>query len=128
MIEKLIQVRAGCGNLLLGIGPSTDGVFPPKKVALLEELGLWIFINHEAIYKVRPWHVMKEDNIWFTRAKDANTVYAFVTGKSFKYGERRTITVKSVRASDNTDVEVLGQNGRVLDMDGSQSKRYMDTG
>ncbi|MHC4123769.1 MAG: alpha-L-fucosidase [Planctomycetota bacterium] len=113
LIEKLIKTRAGGGNLLLGIGPDPDGVFPPDEVALLRELGLWTFVNHKAIYKVRPWHIMQEGNIWFTKAKDTDTVYAFVTGKPWPYGQRNTITIKSVRATDKTDVEILGQTGRI---------------
>jgi alpha-L-fucosidase len=38
------------GNLLLGIGPTQDGVVPPESAARLEELGRWISRHAEAVY------------------------------------------------------------------------------
>jgi len=77
---------------------------------------LWLFINGEAIYEIRPWHVIREGYIWFTKAKDADTVYAFVTGiYDWKKGARKNFTLKSVRATDKSEIELLGQSGRVLE-------------
>ena len=82
----------------------------------MRELALWLFINGEAIYEIRPWHVIREGDIWFTKAKDADTVYAFVTGiYDWKKGDRKSFTLKSIRATENSDIELLGQSGRVLE-------------
>ena len=116
LIEMLIEIRAKGGNLLLNVGPQPDGVIPFEQERRMRELALWLFINGEAIYEVRPWNVIREGNIWFTRARDADTVYAFVTGiYDWKKGDRKNFTLKSVRATDKTDIELLGQSGRVLE-------------
>jgi len=115
LIEMLIETRAKGGNLLLNVGPTPDGEIPFEQQRLLRELALWLFINREAIYNVRPWHVTNEANIWFTKARGRNAVYAFVTRVDWPKGHRRTVTVQSLRATEDTEIEILGQSGRVLE-------------
>jgi len=115
LIEMLIEIRAKGGNFLLNVGPTPDGEIPFEQERRIRELALWLFINGEAIYNIRPWHVIREGEIWFTRAKDANTVYAFITKIDWPKGERKTFTLKSVRATDTSKIEILGQSGRVLE-------------
>jgi alpha-L-fucosidase len=59
--------------------------------------------------------VTNEGNIWFTKQKDSNTVYAFVTRTPWKLGEAKTFVLKSIRAGKDTQVSVLGQSGKVLE-------------
>jgi len=115
LIEMLVETRAKGGNLLLNVGPHPEGEIPFEQERRLRELGLWVFVNHEAIYEVRPWVVTNEGNVWYTKAKGADTVYAIVTGAPWEYGRPVTITLKGVRATERTDIEVLGQSGRVLE-------------
>ena len=116
LIEMLIEIRAKGGNLLLNVGPQPDGVIPFEQERRMRELALWLFINGEAIYEIRPWHVIREGDIWFTKAKDADTVYAFITGiYDWKKGARKDFTLKSVRATEKSEIELLGQSGRVLE-------------
>ena len=115
LIEILVEIRAKGGNLLLNVGPTPGGEIPFEQERRLRELGLWLFANGEAIYDIRPWHVIREGNVWFTKKKDGNTVYAIVTGEPWPRGERRTVTLASVRATAKTVVSVLGQTGRVLE-------------
>ena len=116
LIEMLIEIRAKGGNLLLNVGPQPDGLIPFEQERRMRELALWLFVNGEAIYEIRPWSVIREGNIWFTRAKDTDTVYAFVTGiYDWKKGDRKSFTLKSVRATGKTEIELLGQSGRVLE-------------
>ncbi len=116
LIEMLIEIRAKGGNFLLNVGPQPDGVIPFEQERRIRELALWMFINGEAIHGIRPWHVIREGNIWFTKAKDDDTVYAFLTKlPDWKRGDRKEFTLRSVRATDQTTVSVLGQSGRVLE-------------
>jgi alpha-L-fucosidase len=116
LIELLISVRSQGGTLLLAIGgPSSDGELIEPMEGRVRELGLWNFINAEAIYAVRPWHVPSEGNVTFTQARDTDTVYACVTGLEWQYGERRTIALRSVRATEGTQVEILGQSGELIE-------------
>jgi len=115
LIEMLIETRAKGGNLLLNIGPAPNGEIPFEQERTLRELALWMFVNGESIYEVRPLGIIREDNIWFTRSKENDTVYAFVTGEPWKHGLRKEITINSVRATDDTKIDILGQSGHVLE-------------
>ncbi len=115
IIDDLIQTRAEGGNLLLNIGPKPNGEIPREETARLRELALWNFVNGESIYAVRPWVITNEGNIWFTKRKNTNTVYAFITRTSWNLGEAKTFVLKSVKATRETSVRVLGQSGKVLE-------------
>ena len=116
LISMLIETRAKGGNLLLNIGPSPDGEIPIEQKQRLEEIGLWMLVNQESIYGVRPWVVTNEKDYWFTRKKNTNTVYVAVKEKErWKYGEWKEIALKSIRATPSTRISVLGQNDQVLE-------------
>ncbi len=116
LINTLIETRAKGGNLLLNVGPKPDGELPIEQEERLREFALWNMVNGESIYAVRPWVVTNEKNIWFTKRKNENTLYAFVTGEPrWRLGEWREMTLRSVRATANTKVTILGQNDQVLE-------------
>ena len=117
LINMLIETRAKGGNLLLNVGPEPSGVIPFEQERIIRELGLWLTVNGEAIYGVRPWHKVREDKIWFTRsAREPGTVYAFLTGlPDWKRGTRKSFVLKSVRATAATTISVLGHDGVVLE-------------
>jgi alpha-L-fucosidase len=111
-IRTLIETRAKGGNLLLNVGPKPNGELPIEQEDRLREVALWMFVNREAIYSVRPWVVTNEGGTWFTRNGD--TVYAIVTD-AWKYAEPKTFTLKSVAMTDKTQVSVLGQTGEIVE-------------
>ncbi|MDX1636903.1 MAG: alpha-L-fucosidase [Balneolaceae bacterium] len=115
LIENLIESRAKNGNMLLNIGPKPNGSIPGEQEATLREIGTWLFINGESIYGVEPWVISNEDNIWFTRSKQEDAVYAIITEPNWEWGTRKTVILESVRASGSTTVSVLGQNDKVLE-------------
>ena len=116
VIDILVETRAKGGNLLLNIGPKPDGELPIEQEERLREVSLWMQVNQECIYGVRPWVITNEQNIWFTKAKSEDTVFAIVKQEPrWTRGEWRDFILKSVTATANTQVNVLGQNGRVLE-------------
>ncbi|MCP4639949.1 MAG: alpha-L-fucosidase [bacterium] len=118
LIEMLIEMRAKGGNFLLNVGPTPDGEIPFEQERRIRELALWLFVNGEAIYQTRPWHVIREGDIWFTKAKDADTLYAFLTKQpEWRRGTRREFVIRSARATDDTVIEVLGHAGRLVEYD-----------
>ncbi|MFN7993090.1 MAG: alpha-L-fucosidase [Bryobacteraceae bacterium] len=116
LIGTLIETRAKGGNLLLNIGPKPDGEVPIEQEGRLREIALWNFVNGEAIKNVRPWVITNENEIWFTRHKDSDTVYAFLTGmQPWKLGDAKTVTLRSVRATARTRISVLGQSDEIVE-------------
>src|SRR5581483_4143120 len=114
LIRILIETRARGGNLLLNVGPKPDGELPIQQEDRLREVALWMFVNREAIYDARPWVVTNEGGVWFTKRKNEDTVYAIVTDE-WKFGEPKTITLKSVEAAKESAITVLGQTGEILE-------------
>jgi alpha-L-fucosidase len=116
IINMLIETRAKGGNLLLNVGPKPDGELQIEQEALLREMALWNLVNQEAIHNIRPWEIIKEGEIWFTRAKEMNTVYAFMPGgKEWKYGERKDFVFRTLSGSEKTKVSILGYSGELLE-------------
>ncbi|MCE7989496.1 MAG: alpha-L-fucosidase, partial [Caldilinea sp. CFX5] len=120
LIEMLIETRAKGGNLLLNVGPKPDGEIPIEQAARIQEMALWLFVNGESMYNIRPWPIIRErltldHEVWYTQSKDDDTVYAIVTGTPWPKGERKVITLHHVRATEQTEVEILGQSGNVLE-------------
>ena len=60
LIEELIDVVSKNGNLLLNVGPNSDGTIPEQARAILLGMGAWLKTNGEAIYGSRPWLVYGE--------------------------------------------------------------------
>ena len=116
VISMLIETRAKGGNLLLNVGPKPDGELPIEQEERLREVALWMFVNGESIYGVRPWVVTNEGPYWFTKRKGEDTVYLFVKeNERWKYGEWKDIVLKSVRTTPESKITVLGQSDQVLE-------------
>jgi alpha-L-fucosidase len=116
LIEILIETRAKGGNLLLNVGPKPNGELPEEQEANLREMAAWNFINYQAVEKVSPWILPHEKNIWFTWKPEEKTLYAFLTKiPDWSRGERKEFILKSVLASENSEVSVLGQSSELIE-------------
>ena len=116
LIEILIESRAKGGAFLLNVGPKPNGQLPIEQEERLREVAAWTFVNHQAIYEVRPWIITNEEKIWFSKAKKQNAVYAYITRTpAWPRGERREFTIKSVRATKDTKISVLGQSSEMVE-------------
>jgi alpha-L-fucosidase len=129
IINMLIETRAKGGNLLLNVGPKPDGELQIEQEALLREVALWNLVNQEAIHDIRPWEIIKEGKVWFTKAKDQNTVYAFIpAGNEWKYGERKEFVFKTLSGNDHTKVSILGYASELLEYrPGFDAKIYIQS-
>jgi len=116
LIEILIESRAKGGTFLLNVGPKPNGQLPIEQEERMREIAAWTFINQESIYKVRPWIITNEENIWFSKTKNRNTVYAYLTNiPDWPRGERREFVLKSIKRTDNTKISVLGQSSELVE-------------
>ena len=55
VITSLVDIVSKNGNLLLDVGPDTDGTIPELQLSRLRALGAWLKQNGDAIYGTHPW-------------------------------------------------------------------------
>lgn len=60
VIHNLVDIVSKNGNLLLNIGPRSDGTITDEETATLLGTGKWLDVNGEAIYGTRPWKLFGE--------------------------------------------------------------------
>ena len=63
LIQQLVDTVSKNGNLLLNVGPKSDGTIPEEARTVLLGIGDWLKINGEAIYASRPFTVFGEGPI-----------------------------------------------------------------
>lgn len=103
LVDMLINIVARGGNLLLIVNPDGQGALPDMQVKRLKEIGLWLKTNGEGIYYTRPYDVIAEEAICYTRSKDEQTVYAISLDWP---GDR--LELNMVRPADNSEIYLLG--------------------
>ncbi len=101
LLHQLIDTVAKNGNLLLNVGPKSDGTIPDEARTVLLQMGAWLSVNGEAIYASRPFAVFGEgptktprnpteknsdiqtytaQDIRFTTSRDGKMLYATALG------------------------------------------------
>ena len=60
LVHDLVDIVSKNGNLLLNVGPKSDGTIPAEASERLLGLGDWLRINGEAIYGTRHWQTFGE--------------------------------------------------------------------
>ena len=103
LVDMLINIVARGGNLLLIVNPDGQGALPDMQVKRLKEIGQWLKTNGEGIYYTRPYDVIAEEAICYTRSKDEQTVYAISLDWP---GDR--LELNMVRPADNSEIYLLG--------------------
>ena len=84
LIHLLIDVVSKNGNLLLNVGPKSDGTIPENQMKPLMDLGKWLEINGEGIYDTHPWKIASaklEDGTPVRFTQKGSDLYVFLLDK-----------------------------------------------
>lgn len=76
VISTLVEIVAKGGNLVLGVGPTPQGLIQPEAVTRLNAIGQWLKQNGKAIYDTVTTPIYNDGQVWFTADKDGKTRYA----------------------------------------------------
>jgi alpha-L-fucosidase len=60
IVQLLADVVSKNGNLLLNVGPKSDGTIPDRAQSILRDIGTWLKVNGEGIYATKPWRLYGE--------------------------------------------------------------------
>ncbi|RWS15155.1 alpha-L-fucosidase-like protein, partial [Dinothrombium tinctorium] len=109
LLTTLAQTISFGGNLLINVGPTHDGRIDPIMEERLLQLGEWLLINGDAIYKTEPWKYQndtKTHKVWYTAAKQNDLVYAIF----FDWPDNGILKLASIKGSKDKSVICLITN------------------
>ena len=101
------------GNLLLNVGPKSDGSIPDNQLKRLLDLGDWMRINGEGIYGTQPWKIASTKlsdgtEVRFTKKND--DLYVFLLSKP----NSQTIELPSIKIGSKSKAILYGSNSNEL--------------
>ena len=85
VVDQLIDIVSKNGNLLLNIGPRSDGTIPEEVQQVLLDVGAWLNVNGDAIYGTRPWRIYGEGPTKVAAGSFHDTDTTHYTAEDFRF-------------------------------------------
>lgn len=85
LVHQLIDIVSKNGNLLVNVGPRSDGTIPDEVQHVLLDVGSWLKMNGEAIYGTRPWKSYGEGPTKIVEGAFHDTAASTFTERDFRF-------------------------------------------
>jgi alpha-L-fucosidase len=113
IVSLLVKIVSRGGNLLMNIGPGPDGDWDPIAYERLNQIGDWIKVNGEGIYGSTSIAPYSEGNVFYTKSKNSNTIYAFNLSDNEKVKLPGTVTLHLKDIKKIKKVSLLGVDKKI---------------
>jgi len=113
IIKILVDIVSKNGNLLLNVGPMSDGRIPEIQKEVLLGIGEWLEINGEGIYGTRPWERAEGktlDNIDIRFTHKNEILYIHLLNNPIG----KTIKILSLKIPQTSTIKLLGYNDPLI--------------
>jgi alpha-L-fucosidase len=88
VVHQLIDIVSKNGNLLLNIGPRSDGTIPDEVQQVLRDVGAWLKTNGDAIYGTRAWKIFGEGPTKVMEGSFHDTDTQSYTAEDFRFTKK----------------------------------------
>ena len=120
IVHDLIDIVSKNGNLLLNIGPRADGTITEEQQTVLLDIGKWMKVNGEAIYRTKCWKKFGEGDTESTKGTFTDNIATEYTAKDMRFTtkdndfyvivlnwDNKSVLVKSLDSNAIADAKIL---------------------
>jgi alpha-L-fucosidase len=104
LLYQLVSTVSCGGNMLLNVGPTSEGFIIPVFTERLLQIGAWLKVNGDSIYATIPWRSQNDTaaDVWYT--SKGSTVYAIL----LSWPKNNNLVLTQPKPNQNTGVDFLG--------------------
>jgi alpha-L-fucosidase len=91
IVQQLVDIVSKNGNLLVNIGPRSDGTIPDEIQSVLREVGFWLKVNGEGVYGTRAWKIYGEGPTKIVEGAFHDTDAQPFTERDFRFTTKKDV-------------------------------------